>query len=188
MILSATQKNNVALVKQLLQQGASPSAANPVGQTPLHIALLWGNVECAEVLIEAGGNLDAQNNISGGTPLHMAAGSNKNPEGVRRCIELAVAAGADVELADYGGRAPYQFSKDDGIRELLGGVPVAEEERAGDDGPRWEPKSDEEKVPVTVITGFLGAGKTTFINFILTEQHGKKIAVIENEFGAVNID
>lgn len=34
-----------------------------------------------------------------------------------------------------------------------------------------------------VITGFLGAGKTTFINHILTAQHGKKIAVIENEFG-----
>jgi G3E family GTPase len=38
------------------------------------------------------------------------------------------------------------------------------------------------KVPVTIITGFLGAGKTTLINRILTEQHGKKLAVIENEF------
>lgn len=39
------------------------------------------------------------------------------------------------------------------------------------------------KVPVTIITGFLGAGKTTLVNRILTEQHGKKLAVIENEFG-----
>jgi predicted AAA+ superfamily ATPase len=38
-------------------------------------------------------------------------------------------------------------------------------------------------VPVTIVTGFLGAGKTTFLNFILTEQHEKKIAVILNEFG-----
>lgn len=39
------------------------------------------------------------------------------------------------------------------------------------------------KIPVTVVTGFLGSGKTTLINRILTGQHGKKIAVIENEFG-----
>jgi len=39
------------------------------------------------------------------------------------------------------------------------------------------------KVPVTLITGFLGAGKTTFLNYVLTENHGKRIAVIQNEFG-----
>ncbi|CAL8469947.1 g9489 [Coccomyxa elongata] len=44
------------------------------------------------------------------------------------------------------------------------------------------------KIPVSVVTGFLGAGKTTLINHILIGQHGKKIAVIENEFGEVGID
>ena len=44
------------------------------------------------------------------------------------------------------------------------------------------------KIPVTVLTGFLGSGKTTLLNRILTEQHGRKIAVIENEFGEIGID
>jgi G3E family GTPase len=43
-------------------------------------------------------------------------------------------------------------------------------------------------IPVTVLTGFLGAGKTTLLNRVLTEQHGHKIAVIENEFGPEGID
>ena len=43
-------------------------------------------------------------------------------------------------------------------------------------------------IPTTILTGFLGAGKTTLLNRILQEQHGFKIAVIENEFGQENID
>src|SRR5215207_2389725 len=43
-------------------------------------------------------------------------------------------------------------------------------------------------IPATILTGFLGAGKTTLLKRVLTEAHGHKIAVIENEFGEENID
>ena len=45
-----------------------------------------------------------------------------------------------------------------------------------------------DRIPVTVLTGFLGSGKTTLLNRILSENHGKRIAVIENEFGEVGVD
>ncbi|WP_409999065.1 CobW family GTP-binding protein [Bradyrhizobium sp. SZCCHNPS1003] len=48
--------------------------------------------------------------------------------------------------------------------------------------------SDASKTPVTVLTGYLGAGKTTLLNRILSEDHGKKYAVIVNEFGEIGID
>ncbi|XP_028749960.1 COBW domain-containing protein 1 [Peromyscus leucopus] len=71
---------------------------------------------------------------------------------------------------------------------------AAEEEYAEEDCPELVPietnnQEGEEnldffiKIPVTIITGYLGAGKTTLLNYILTEQHNRKIAVILNEFG-----
>jgi G3E family GTPase len=50
------------------------------------------------------------------------------------------------------------------------------------------PPAANEKIPVTVLTGYLGAGKTTLLNRILSEPHGKKYAVIVNEFGEIGID
>src|SRR5690349_1341934 len=45
-----------------------------------------------------------------------------------------------------------------------------------------------DRVPVTVLTGYLGAGKTTLLNRILSEAHGRKYAVVVNEFGEIGID
>lgn len=48
--------------------------------------------------------------------------------------------------------------------------------------------AEDTRIPVTVLTGFLGSGKTTLLNWLLSASHGKRIAVIENEFGEVGID
>ncbi|CAH2601230.1 GTP-binding protein [Rhodovastum atsumiense] len=48
--------------------------------------------------------------------------------------------------------------------------------------------NSQDQVPVTVLTGYLGAGKTTLLNRILTEQHGRKYAVVINEFGELGVD
>ncbi|QIB33281.1 CobW family GTP-binding protein [Ancylobacter pratisalsi] len=50
------------------------------------------------------------------------------------------------------------------------------------------PETSSAKIPVTVLTGYLGAGKTTLLNRILSEPHGKKFAVVVNEFGEIGID
>ncbi len=47
---------------------------------------------------------------------------------------------------------------------------------------------EQDKIPVTVLTGYLGAGKTTLLNRILSENHGKRYAVVVNEFGEIGID
>lgn len=48
--------------------------------------------------------------------------------------------------------------------------------------------ANQQKLPITILTGFLGSGKTTLLNYILTERHGHRIAVIENEYGEVDVD
>jgi G3E family GTPase len=55
-------------------------------------------------------------------------------------------------------------------------------------GGKGIPMQENNMVPVTILTGFLGAGKTTLLNRILKEDHGHRIAVIENEFGEIGVD
>lgn len=51
-----------------------------------------------------------------------------------------------------------------------------------------EATSSDSRIPVTVVTGYLGAGKTTLVNHLLKESSGKRFAVIVNEFGDIGID
>jgi G3E family GTPase len=86
--------------------------------------------------------------------------------------------------------APYQIKLDDG-RLIF--APIDDDRVIrlydGEAAPQEGDVPDSEKIPVTIITGFLGSGKTTLVNYILTsKEHGMRICVIENEFGAVNID
>ncbi len=59
---------------------------------------------------------------------------------------------------------------------------------ATEDEAAIDRESVDTRIPVTVLTGFLGSGKTTLLNRILTADHGHRIAVIENEFGEIDID
>ncbi|EWC44135.1 hypothetical protein DRE_07192 [Drechslerella stenobrocha 248] len=68
--------------------------------------------------------------------------------------------------------------EDDNIPELIESTNDLDPDLAfGDDVPK------EQRVPITIVTGYLGAGKTTLLNYILKEQHSKRVAVILNEFG-----
>lgn len=76
---------------------------------------------------------------------------------------------------------------DDEVPDLVPATSPEPTPPAADDadvGPAVEPAAELAKIPVTIVTGFLGSGKTTLMNYILTAKHNKKIAVILNEFGA----
>ena len=60
----------------LILETTNCSVANGVGQTALHVACLWGNIEAAQALVTAKADLNAQNNFSGASPLHCAATEN----------------------------------------------------------------------------------------------------------------
>lgn len=109
LLLSAAQKNLPDKITNLIQsEGVDPSHANAVGQSALHIAALWGNTESVQVLIQLGANVNATNNLTGATPLHMAIQSFKVKSFDQRfsVIRLLLQNGADLYLADQYENSP----------------------------------------------------------------------------------
>ena len=102
--------------RQMFPEPVDVNYAGGVGQTALHIAAMWGNLNAVNALIAAGADLNPQNWIVrsesdyfGGTPLHVAANSDKVPLAERyRCAERLIEAGANARLLNGEEDAPYE--------------------------------------------------------------------------------
>ena len=142
-----------------------------------------------------------------GAQLHAAIAAVPAPEGVRivrvECLS-ACNSGCSVALSAPG-RWSYVYGRltpDDAADILQGAAAYAKPRTASCPGAnarvifrkqiacphsrRWRPRmTDLTKIPVTVITGFLGAGKTTLIRHLMQNPQGKRLAILVNEFGTV---
>ena len=119
-LLAAAQRDDVNAIKACLAEGLDPSYGNSLGQTALHIAAMWGNANALDALIAAGANVNAQNQLSAASPLHITASSIKAAPGRLACAARLLEAGADARLLDQDGDAPYEkvLGGDDFAREL----------------------------------------------------------------------
>ena len=78
-LLDATKRGDIAAVKLLLNEGADPNVAQGDGLSALHLAAQEGNLEIAEILLDAGANIEAETRIGAYTPLHLASGGAHTP-------------------------------------------------------------------------------------------------------------
>ena len=104
-LLAAAQRDDANAIKACLAEGLDPSYGNSLGQTALHIAAMWGNANALDALIAAGANVNAQNQLSAASPLHIAASSIKAAPGRLACAARLLEAGADARLLDEDGDA-----------------------------------------------------------------------------------
>ena len=138
-IHGAVQRNDVPTIQRYISEGVDINYESSVGQTPLHIAAMWGNLNALNALIAAGCDINRHNRIvetdrCGGTPLHIAANSKKALLTDRyRCAERLIEAGANARILNGEEKAPYesQFPEREGsaltlvrrrFRELLKGA------------------------------------------------------------------
>eukprot|EP00620_Florenciella_sp_RCC1587_P020173 CAMPEP_0182557610 /NCGR_PEP_ID=MMETSP1324-20130603/1453_1 /TAXON_ID=236786 /ORGANISM="Florenciella sp., Strain RCC1587" /LENGTH=397 /DNA_ID=CAMNT_0024769687 /DNA_START=38 /DNA_END=1233 /DNA_ORIENTATION=+ len=132
-ILSAAQKNDVGALATQIASGIDPSFSNSVGQTALHVAVLWGNVEATAFLIENGADVNKRNELGASTPLHTLAQSPKPVEGRLQCAALLLSAGADPEARDGREFTALEIAREQGeeaivtyLTKIAGGASEAE--------------------------------------------------------------
>jgi ankyrin repeat protein len=115
-LIQCAVKDEADVCRQRLAAGSDPSSANPMGQSALHIAAIWGSMQVGELLIEAGATVEAHNKMGGITPLMCAA-----QRGRTEFARMLLSRGADPKTQDESGRVAFMFAEDDELRELLGG-------------------------------------------------------------------
>jgi len=111
-LLGAAQRDDVVAIRGILRSGADPSYANPVGQTALHIACLWGNARACEALVQGGADVHAKNQLGDQTPLHMLASRFEKRDKVAgrlECAKILKAAGADLRATNAEGVTPCDY-------------------------------------------------------------------------------
>jgi ankyrin repeat protein len=128
----------------MAQEGGLPvSWSNDVGQTALHIAAIWGSLKAIKALVSLGADVNAANDLSAATPLHLA-GSDMRVDHVRvqggqsmllhgkalgkggktktlAAIEMLVQAGADCAKRDRHGNSPWFYASDEETRIAMKG-------------------------------------------------------------------
>ena len=115
-ILSCGLKDDAATLARKIRNGSSANSCNQMGQTALHVAAIWGAMKCGTILLDNGANVNARNQLSGGTPLMMAAQRDR-----AEFAALLLSRGANSMLEDNRGMFAYQFARDETLREMLGG-------------------------------------------------------------------
>eukprot|EP00548_Thalassiothrix_antarctica_P002940 CAMPEP_0194142488 /NCGR_PEP_ID=MMETSP0152-20130528/11729_1 /TAXON_ID=1049557 /ORGANISM="Thalassiothrix antarctica, Strain L6-D1" /LENGTH=196 /DNA_ID=CAMNT_0038841445 /DNA_START=111 /DNA_END=701 /DNA_ORIENTATION=+ len=111
LLLRAAQRNETSQIYDLITtMGVPPSYGNGIGQTALHVAVLWGHMDCVDMLLQLGANVNAANSMMGMTPLHTVLGSTKLSYEVKEQIVLILLdAGADTGMEDQMRNRPIEY-------------------------------------------------------------------------------
>ncbi|KAI8470987.1 MAG: ankyrin repeat-containing domain protein [Monoraphidium minutum] len=116
-LLGMARDDKVAEIQAAVELGIPVDFGNPIGQTALMIASLWGNLNAIQALLQLGADPNKANQ-AGATALHFAAAAKRN---AAAACELLVQAGADPTIEDDMGCMPYERADDPKLRTRLGG-------------------------------------------------------------------
>ena len=115
-LMQCSVKDQAEMCRAKLEAGSDPNSCNKMGQTALHVAAIWGSMEVGQLLLEAGAEIEARNQMGGITPLMCAAQRDQT-----EFAEMLVERGANPMTTDDSGRVAFMFAENDELRELLGG-------------------------------------------------------------------